>query len=123
MCHSHDSDEILQPRSTPELKIDSNPPTKSEIMKALKEIKNGKAAGIDEIPAEILKADVDMTAKILLPLFRDVWNEESPPEDWLQGIIVKIPKKGDLSECKNWRGISLLSIVVRSSQKSSSTDY
>jgi Reverse transcriptase (RNA-dependent DNA polymerase) len=28
----------------------------------------------------------------------------------LQGVLVKIPKKGDLSNCNNWRGISLLSV-------------
>jgi hypothetical protein len=28
----------------------------------------------------------------------------------LQGVLVKLPKKGDLSNCNNWRGITLLSI-------------
>ena len=27
-----------------------------------------------------------------------------------QGLIVKLPKKGDLSECGNWRGITLTSV-------------
>ena len=27
-----------------------------------------------------------------------------------KGIIVKIPKKGDLTECGNWRGITLTSV-------------
>ena len=29
---------------------------------------------------------------------------------WKQGLIVKIPKKGDLTECGNWRGITLISV-------------
>ena len=29
------------------------------------------------------------------------------PKTWKQGLIVKIPKKGDLTECGNWRGITL----------------
>ncbi|CAH8611782.1 unnamed protein product [Heterobilharzia americana] len=29
--------------------------------------------------------------------------------DWKKGYLVKLPKKGDLSVCKNWRGITLLS--------------
>ena len=29
---------------------------------------------------------------------------------WKQGLIVKIPKKGDLTECGNWRGITLTSV-------------
>ena len=32
------------------------------------------------------------------------------PEDWKRGHHVKLPKKGDLSSCNNWRGIMLLSI-------------
>ena len=32
------------------------------------------------------------------------------PEDWTEGVIVKIPKKGALSYCNNWRGISQLSV-------------
>ena len=32
------------------------------------------------------------------------------PSDWKEGYIVKIPKKGDLSSCSNYRGISLLSV-------------
>ncbi|GFR68718.1 hypothetical protein ElyMa_003740300 [Elysia marginata] len=29
-------------------------------------------------------------------------------EDWKKGHLVKLPKKGDLSSCDNWKGIMLL---------------
>ena len=32
------------------------------------------------------------------------------PEDRTEGVIVKIPKKGALSNCNKWIGISLLSV-------------
>ena len=32
------------------------------------------------------------------------------PEDWEEGFIIKIPKKGDLSNCNTWRVVTLLSI-------------
>jgi len=32
------------------------------------------------------------------------------PEDCEEGLIIKIPKKGDLSNCNNWREVTLLSI-------------
>ena len=32
------------------------------------------------------------------------------PQEWKEGQLVKIPKKGDLSNCSNYRGITLLSI-------------
>ena len=39
-----------------------------------------------------------------------IWNEEQIPDDWRKGLLVNLPKKGDLSLCNNWRGITLLSI-------------
>ena len=42
-----------------------------------------------------------------------VWRHEQIPRDWNQGLIIKLPKKGNLKECKNWRGITLLSIVAK----------
>jgi hypothetical protein len=37
-----------------------------------------------------------------------IWNTQQVPEEWKTGLLVKIPKKGDLSRCENWRGITLL---------------
>ena len=42
-----------------ELDIDVTPPTKEEIRLALRNIKNRKAPGIDNISAELLKADLE----------------------------------------------------------------
>ncbi|VDO98562.1 unnamed protein product [Schistosoma margrebowiei] len=76
---------------------------------AIRQIKSCKAAGPDNIPAEALKADVAATARILHILFNKVWDEEQVPKYW-KGHLIKIPKKGDLSMCDNYRGITLLSI-------------
>jgi len=32
------------------------------------------------------------------------------PDDWTKGIIIKLAKKGALSDCNNWCSITLLSI-------------
>ncbi|VDP62403.1 unnamed protein product [Schistosoma mattheei] len=39
-----------------------------------------------------------------------IWDEEQVPTDWKEGLLIKIPKKGDLSKCDNYSGITLLSI-------------
>lgn len=57
-----------------------------------------------------MKADATTTAKILHPLFTKIWETEELPLDWKKGYIIKLPRKGDLSECKNYRGIMLLSV-------------
>ena len=35
------------------------------------------------------------------------------PSLWKKGLIVKIPKRGDLRECKNWRGVTLLPVASK----------
>jgi hypothetical protein len=62
------------------------------------------------INPEILTADIDTTASILLSLFGKIWRQEKIPQERKCGQILRIPKKWDRTECSNWRGISLLSI-------------
>ena len=93
--------------------IDTNPPTLAEIQNAIKRLKNGKAAGEDLIVAELLKADVSFTSKKIKHILDEVWKQERTPLRWKRGIIVKLPKKGDLKNCKNWRGITLLPVVSK----------
>jgi hypothetical protein len=59
----------------PELPISIRPRSKREIVEAIKAMKNGKAAGSDNIPAEVLKADPYATADSILPLFQDITSE------------------------------------------------
>ena len=48
--------------------------------------------------------------ELLYPLFNKIWEEERVPTEWKEGYLIKLPKKGDLSCCSNYRGITLLSI-------------
>ncbi|VDP63363.1 unnamed protein product [Schistosoma curassoni] len=93
-----------------DLPINVNPPTMEEIRMAVRQIKNGKAAGPDNIPAEALKSDIEVTTNILYLLFKEIWEEEQVPMDRKEGHLVKIPKKGDLNKRENYKGITLLSI-------------
>ena len=84
-----------------------DPPTKTEIKLALTQLKNGKAIGLDNINPE---ADPEITVEVLYPLLKKIWKKEKIPKEWEEGLIIKIPKKGDLANCNNWRGITLLNI-------------
>ena len=46
---------------------------------------------------------------MLYSLFSNIWENEELPALWKEGIIIKLPKKGDLRDCSNYRGIMLLS--------------
>lgn len=39
-----------------------------------------------------------------------MWHAEELPADWRGGLIVTLSRKGHLSNCNNWRDITLLSI-------------
>ena len=68
---------------------------------------------MDQIYAEMLKADEQITATVLTDILRDIWESEEAPLSWKSGLIVKLLKKGDLTNCNNLRGIILLSVTYK----------
>nr|KAG5685412.1 hypothetical protein BaRGS_027207 [Batillaria attramentaria] len=102
------------PPAETELPISCDKPSKAEIRKAIMTLRNGKAAGPDEIPAEAIKADTETAVSMLHSLFSEIWEKEEVPAQWKEGIVIKLPKKGDLRDCSNYRGIMLLSVPGKS---------
>jgi hypothetical protein len=45
---------------------------------------------------------------VIRKLFIAIWNKEELPEGWKESIIVPIHKKGNKTDCNNYRGKSLL---------------
>ena len=95
------------------LPIDISEITMQEVEKAIRGLNNGKAPGIDNLNAELLKGALPYSARILQALLNRIWSEEKVPVTWKKGLIVKLPKKGDRTKCGNWRGITLLSTVCK----------
>lgn len=74
-------------------------------------MKNRRAPGICDITTEMLKAGGTTTAIWLTNVFNTVWSTEIIPDNWRKGLILPFWKrKGDLHDCSNYRGITLLSI-------------
>ena len=51
--------------------------------------------------------------EIILGFCNQALNEGVAPEQWRISNIIPVPKKGDLSDTNNYRGISLTSIVTK----------
>ena len=84
--------------------------TIEEVQKATQMMKNNKSPGMDLITAEILKEGGEEVAKWLLRICNGTLTTKEVPTDWRNGIIVKLPKKWDLTDPNNWRGVTLLSV-------------
>lgn len=89
------------------------PPTPDEVRKAVRELKNGKAAGKDGIPAELLKVGSDRLNEKIHQVIEMIWEGEEMPSSWLDGLICPIYKKGHRLDCANYRGITLLNTAYK----------
>ena len=87
-------------------------PSANELSRALDQLQPGKAPGSDCIPPELLKQCKSCLLEPLHSLLIQCWNEGSVPQDLRDAKIITLYKnKGERSDCNNYRGISLLSIV------------
>ena len=74
-------------------------------------LKNEKAAGMDEIAEEMIKSGGDKVVDWILRLYNMAFESGVVPEDWRSVVIVPLYKgKGEKTEYKHYRGISLLSV-------------
>lgn len=87
--------------------------TDTEVSQAISRLKLGKAAGIDGITAEFVKAAPDRLTHVLCLLYNNLYDNGSFPENWSTSIISPILKKGNINDPSNYRGISLLPILSK----------
>jgi hypothetical protein len=83
-------------------------PSAFEVEIAIEKLKRYKSPGIDQIPAEPIKAGGRIIQSEIHKLIVSICSKEELPEEWKESIIVPIYKKGDKTDCSNYRGISLL---------------
>ena len=88
-------------------------PTYAETQKAVRAMANWKAPGADSLSVELLKLDDPTREPVVLKHFHAilvrVWRGEEIPQEWKDATIKVLHKKSDRSDCKNFRGISLVS--------------
>ena len=85
----------------------------AEVRGVIMGLKNGKAAGVDEIVNEVLKYGGEQVKVIIWQLVQTCFETEKIPAQWMKGIVFPIYKAGDGRKPDNYRGISLLSVVAK----------
>ena len=88
---------------------DIYPILRDEVEAAIKSLKKGKSAGVDNIPSELVQAGGEAMIDMLLIICNKVWQTGEWPTPWTQSLIITPPKKGNLHLCQNYRTISLIS--------------
>jgi exonuclease III len=103
----------------------SDPFSWPEVRSALAHVKVGKAPGVDLIPAEFLKlcaeppskpSSTDGPPNPMAQALLNVLNAlltHGPTDSLVERIVVMIPKKGDLTDRHNYRGIALLNSTAK----------
>jgi len=77
-------------------------PSAFEVELAIEKLKSHKSPGIDQIPAELIKAGGRTICCAIHKLIISIWNKEELPEEWKESIIIPIYKKGDKTDCNNY---------------------
>jgi hypothetical protein len=84
-------------------------PSASEFEVATGKLKRYKSPGVDQIPVELIQAGGETLRSEIHKLIKLIWNNEELPLQWKESTMVPTHKKGDQTDCSNYRGISLLS--------------
>ena len=98
--------------------------TKQEVWKAIRHLKMGKAAGVDGMVSDIIRAATgaiwnteltpsNHTVEAITLLFNFVYDKEVWPSRWSQGIIVPLHKQDSPTNPANYRPITLLPIMQK----------
>ena len=80
-----------------------------ELEMAIEKLKRHKLPGIDQIPAQLIKARSRKIHSEIHKLVNSIWNKGALPEERKESIIVLIYKQGDKTVCSNYRSIPILS--------------
>ena len=66
---------------------------------------------INNLLPDVLKCCGGPLLDYILTLFQTVWEKRCVSSEWRGALLAPVFKKGDLSCCDNWRGISLLDVM------------
>ena len=90
-----------------------NPITDIEVIKAIESLKRGKSSGLDYLINEMFIDANGVLTPYLTKLFNHMFENNIYPDKWTKSVIIPIPKKGDLSDVNNYRGITIMSVFAK----------
>jgi hypothetical protein len=76
-------------------------PSVFEVEMVIEKLTGHKSPGVDQIPAELIKAGGRTIRYLIHKSINSIWNKEELPEEWNESIAVPIYKKGDKTDFSN----------------------
>ena len=104
------SDDILREP----LPVSLEPFAHPELRKAIRKMRNGKAAKPDDVRVEFFKALADEPGPVLdwlLDFCNGCWQSKRIPAEWANACVSMIFKKGDPADCNNYRPICIQTVA------------
>ena len=81
--------------------------------KAVKEMRNRKARGNDDVPGEVLKLLGEGGLKILTKLINTIYENGEWPKDFTEVTMIALKKKTQTTKCSDHHTISLISHTAK----------
>ena len=85
--------------------------TNEELAKAIGQLRTNKSSGPDKLINEFFISGKNLLNPTLLILFNKLFAMGYFPENWSEGYIIPLHKKGSINDVENYRGITLLSAL------------
>ena len=82
----------IQPADT-NMPVNLSMPTREEIHKAIRQVKNDKSTGPGSTPAEAPKADIETNTEPPYPFLSQIWEEHRSPQSGMRAIVPSSPEK------------------------------
>ena len=85
----------------------------SEVEKAVKELKSGKAPGGDQLTSEMIKALDEFGLEVIHKLVNEICNASYIPSNMNESIFVRLRKKPKATMCTEYRTLSPMSHLLK----------
>jgi len=95
LLNTEDPKELIKTGNKETSEVEVEEITIEDVEKAIRSLRNNKAAGTDRIHSELIKYGGNKLLSRIYDLVRQVWEEERIPEEWKETIVVPIHKRGD----------------------------
>ena len=81
---------------------DNDPILRKEVEAAVQSLKKGKSAGVDNIPAELVRVGGEGVIIALTTICNKILQTGEWSTPWTQSLVITLPKKGNLRQCQNY---------------------